>query len=150
MRAPNRFVTPSGHNPPHVTDPTHQVLVVDDDPAIRRLMTMVLERKGFRVDCAADGIEAVLKLGVAEYDAIILDLMMPNLDGFTFIETLAQNDPERLTKIIITSAASPGVVRERLRHVPFDLLSKPFDIDELVRRVRAKVLENEERATTNE
>ena len=122
-----------------MTQPPHQVLVVDDDPAIRRLMTMVLERKGFRVDAAADGIEAVLKLGVSEYDAIILDLMMPNLDGFTFIETLAQNDPARLEKIIITSAASPGVIRERLGDSAPDLLSKPFDIEELVRRVKKKV-----------
>lgn len=135
-------MTHSAHNPPRVTDPAHQILVVDDDPAIRRLMSMVLERKGYRVDCAADGIEAVLKLGVAEYDAIVLDLMMPNLDGFTFIETLAENDPDRLEKIIITSAASPAIVRERLRHVPLDLLSKPFDIEELVRRVQEKIRSN--------
>jgi len=102
-------------------------------------MMMILERKGFHVDCAADGIEAVLKLGVAEYDAIILDLMMPNLDGFTFLETLAENDPERLKKIIITSAASPAVVRERLKTIPFDLLPKPFDIDDLVKRVKARI-----------
>jgi DNA-binding response OmpR family regulator len=122
-----------------VPDPTHDVLVVDDDPAIRRLITMVLQRKGFRVDTAADGVEAVLKLGVAEYDAIILDLMMPNLDGFTFLETLAENDPDRLRKIIITSAASPAVVRDRLKDIEFELLAKPFDIDELVRRVHDKI-----------
>lgn len=102
-------------------------------------MAMVLERHGFRVDSAADGIEAVLKLGVCEYDAIILDLMMPNLDGFTFIETLAGNDPGLLRRIIVTSAASPGVIRERLRDVSLDLLPKPFDIDDLVKRVKARI-----------
>lgn len=113
------------------------VLVVEDDLAIRRLVKMVLERNGYLVDVAGDGIEAVLKLGLTEFDAIILDLMMPNLDGFSFIETLAEHEPERLQRIIVTSAASPGVIRERMRAKPFDVLPKPFDINELISRVKA-------------
>ncbi|MBV9475630.1 MAG: response regulator [Acidobacteria bacterium] len=113
------------------------VLVVEDDPAIRRLVTMVLQRQGYRVDIAADGLEAVLKLGVSEYDVIVLDLMMPNLDGFTFLSTVARNQPERLRKVIVTSAASPAVIRERMEGTPFSLLPKPFDIGELVERVRS-------------
>ncbi len=98
---------------------------------------MVLSRAGYRVDIAADGLEAVLKLGVNEYDVIVLDLMMPNLDGFTFISTFAKNEPERLRKIIVTSAASPAVIRERMEGVPFRVLPKPFDIAELVTQVRS-------------
>ena len=113
------------------------ILVVEDDPAIRRLVTMVLKREGFGVDVAADGLEAVLKLGVREYDVIVLDLMMPNLDGFTFLSTIAENEPHRLRKVIVTSAASPTVIRERMRGTPFAVLPKPFDISELVSRVRA-------------
>jgi DNA-binding response OmpR family regulator len=113
------------------------VLVVEDDVAIRRLVKMVLERNGFNVEVAADGLEAVLKLGLAEYEAIILDLMMPNLDGFTFLNTLAENDPERLRKVIVTSAASPAVIRERMTGAPYHVLPKPFDITELVDRVRS-------------
>jgi DNA-binding response OmpR family regulator len=113
------------------------VLVVEDDAAIRRLVRMVLERAGYMVECASDGIEAVLKLGVNDYDAIILDLMMPNLDGFAFMNTLAENDPARLRRIIITSAASPTVIAERMEGKPFDMLPKPFDINELARCVRA-------------
>lgn len=97
---------------------------------------MVLQRNGYRVDCASDGLEAVLKLGVSEYDAIVLDLMMPNLDGFTFLNTFAENDPDRLRRIIVTSAASPAVIRERMMGAPFQLLPKPFDIGELVEHVR--------------
>src|SRR5512142_3348477 len=95
------------------------ILVVEDDAAIRRLVRMVLERIGYIVECASDGIEAVLKMGVNDYDVIILDLMMPNLDGFAFMTTLAQNDPDRLRRIIITSAASPAVIRERMKGKPF-------------------------------
>src|SRR5437762_11618706 len=115
------------------------VLVVEDDPAIRRLVRMVLERSGYSVDIAADGVEAVLKLGLADFDVIILDLMMPNLDGFSFLDTLSAHDPRRLDQIIVTSAASPNVIRERMHGKPFDVLPKPFDINDLARRVQACV-----------
>jgi CheY-like chemotaxis protein len=115
------------------------VLVVEDDAAIRRLVKMVLEREGYHVEVASDGLEAVLKLGVMEYAAIILDLMMPNLDGFVLIETLALNDPLRLRRIIVTSAASPAVIRERMKGSPFEVLPKPFDIEDLTRVVRTCV-----------
>jgi DNA-binding response OmpR family regulator len=111
--------------------------VVEDDPAIRRLVAMVLLRAGFRVDVASDGLEAVLKLGVSEYDVIVLDLMMPNLDGFTFLNTFAREEPDRLRKVIVTSAASPAVIRERMEGAPFRLLPKPFDIGELVTHVQS-------------
>ena len=91
------------------------------------------------VETAEDGVEAVLKLGVGDYDAVILDLMMPHLDGFALIDTLAANDPSRLKRVIVTSAASPAVIQARMRGKPFDILPKPFDIEDLQRRVRACV-----------
>jgi len=116
---------------------TREILVVEDDRAIRRLLKMVLQREGYRVQEAADGVEAVLKIGLNEYDVIVLDLMMPNLDGFAFISTLAASGAERLKKIIVTSAASQSVIQERMRGTPFDTLSKPFDLKDLIARVRA-------------
>ena len=118
-------------------NPNHAVLVVEDDPAIRRLVSMVLQRHAYQVDTASDGLEAVLKLGICEYDVIILDLMMPHLDGFTFLNNFAQNEPERLRKVIVTSAASPAIIRERMHGAPFDMMPKPFDISELIERVRS-------------
>ena len=111
--------------------------MVEDDPAIRRLVTMVLRRGGYQVDSASDGLEAVLKLGLSEYEVIVLDLMMPHLDGFTFLNTFAREEPERLRKVIVTSAASPAVIRERMDGEPFRVLPKPFDIDDLLATVRA-------------
>jgi CheY-like chemotaxis protein len=121
------------------------ILVVEDDPAIRRLVKMVLVREGYEVDIAADGVEAVLKLGIKEYDVIILDLMMPNLDGFSFMSTLAANDPDRLRNVIVTSAASPSVIRDRMKGAPFDVLPKPFDIQQLVDLVRQCIAAQGER-----
>jgi DNA-binding response OmpR family regulator len=115
------------------------VLIVEDDASIRRLVRTVLLRQGYQVEIAADGLEAVAKLGLADYDVIILDLMMPNLDGFSFMTAMARNTPERLKRVIITSAASPSVINEKLRGIDFDLLPKPFDINELISRVRACV-----------
>jgi two-component system, OmpR family, response regulator ResD len=118
-------------------DQTREILVVEDDRAIRRLLRMVLQREGYVVQEAADGVEAVLKLGISDYDVIVLDLMMPNLDGFAFISTLAERDAARLKRIIVTSAASPSVIEGRMRATPFDTLPKPFDLKDLVSRVRA-------------
>jgi DNA-binding response OmpR family regulator len=115
------------------------VLVVEDDPAIRRLVRMVLEREGYCVEVAADGVEAVLKLGLIEFDVIILDLMMPNLDGFAFMQTMHDNAPDRLKRVIVTSAASPAIIRQRMKGAPFDVLPKPFDLHDLLSRVRACV-----------
>ena len=116
---------------------TREILVVEDDLAIRRLVKMVLEREGYRVQEAVDGVDAVLKLGLVDYDVIILDMMMPNLDGFAFMTTLADHDSSRLKKIIVTSAATPALIRARMRGEPFDTLPKPFDIHDLVERVNA-------------
>lgn len=113
------------------------ILVVEDDESIRRLVKMVLEREGYCVEIAGDGLEAVLKLGLADYDVIVLDLMMPNLDGFEFMATIAANDPSRLKRIIVASAASPGVIAARLHGLPFEVLAKPFDIRDLAASVRA-------------
>ncbi|HEX9160717.1 MAG TPA: response regulator [Thermoanaerobaculia bacterium] len=118
-------------------EPEHcGILIVEDDPSIRRLVKMVLQREGYAVEMAADGVEAVLKLGLADYDVIILDLMMPNLDGFSFMSTLAEKDPARLKKVIVTSAASPAVIKERMLGQPFAVLPKPFDITLLAEQVR--------------
>ena len=116
---------------------TEQILIVEDDLAIRRLLKMVLTREGYRVEEAVDGVEAVTKLKQYDFDVIILDLMMPNLDGFAFLKSLSESEPSRLKKIIVTSAAAPNVIRDRLRGKPFDLLPKPFDINQVVERVRA-------------
>lgn len=112
------------------------ILIVEDDAPIRRLVKMVLERAGFTTETAADGLEAVLKLGLAEYDTIVLDLMMPNLDGFTFLQTVSEHDAALLQKIVVTSAASPAVIAARLRQAPFAVVPKPFDVGDLLQRVR--------------
>ena len=86
---------------------------------------------------AADGEAGLARIASFRPDVIVLDLMMPNLDGFSFMETISANDPSRMGTIIVTSAASPSVIRDRLAGQPFAVLPKPFDIAQLVEHVRA-------------
>ena len=59
-----------------------RVLVVDDDPDVREAVETALELEGHRVEIAADGLAALKRLGQVEFDAVVLDVLMPNLDGF--------------------------------------------------------------------
>ena len=136
MRGRVALAVPAERNVEEKSSPPCTVLVVEDDPAIGRLCKMVLQREGCTVEQAADGIEAVLKLGLVDYNVIILDLMMPNLDGFSFIDTISKNDPARLKRIIVTSAASPAVIRDRIKGKPFAVLPKPFEIAHLIAKVK--------------
>jgi DNA-binding response OmpR family regulator len=115
------------------------VLVIEDDQSIRKLVRAVLAREGYDVEVAADGVEGVLKLGLADYDVIVLDLMMPHLDGFSFVQALNESAPETLEKIIVTSAASPAIIKERLKGARLEVMTKPFDIQALIDKVAASI-----------
>ena len=86
------------------------VLVVEDDAAIRRLVKMVLQREGYRVDVAGDGVEAVLKLGVVEFDVIVLDLMMPNLDGYGVLAAMADELELADVPVVVVTSTEPSRV----------------------------------------
>jgi two-component system OmpR family response regulator len=110
------------------------VLVVDDDPAIRGLVADALRFEGYVVDLAAHGREALEALRARRPATIILDLMMPVMDGFAFLETcrterLCENVP-----IVIISAVKDAL--KRVHGGPlYACVGKPFDLDELVRTV---------------
>ena len=114
----------------------HKILVVDDEPDAVELVAFNVKAAGYDVITAGNGEEALTKARSAAPDLIVLDLMLPNLDGFAF---MTQNE-SHLKRIIVTSAASPSLIRERLRGTPFDMLPKPFDITDLVGRVRACIV----------
>ena len=117
-------------------EPVVRVLVVDDDDGIRSMVERVLKREKFHVDSARDGFEAIQKLSENEYGAILLDLMMPRVDGhgvLTFLEN-EQNAP-RPWVIIMTANLPSAILTSRSRPV-FRVLPKPFDISQLIHHVR--------------
>jgi len=121
-----------------------RVLVVDDEPAIRLLVTKALEKHGFKVESAVDGIDALHKLEQSSYDLMVLDVMMPRLDGFGVIEKISG---PQAPKVLIMTAASPTVLKQLPRDRVAGVITKPFDIRELVDSARSltdQVSENKE------
>lgn len=108
---------------------TRRILIVDDDQAIRRMLDRVFERNGFTVDCARDGFEAIEKLARHDYQVVLLDLMMPRVDGFGVIDFLRRTNESTLRKVIVLTASSMGRACEE---PVVRVVSKPFDIHQLV------------------
>ncbi|MGZ7078070.1 MAG: response regulator [Thermoanaerobaculia bacterium] len=107
-----------------------RVLVVDDEPAIRALVTKIVERAGLPVDNARDGAEAIEKLDANSYEVLVVDLMMPNVDGFAVVDYLRDRPGPRPAIIVIT-AGDTAAIRRLDGSMVHSVLRKPFDIDVL-------------------
>ena len=115
------------------------VLVVDDDDAIREAASEILEYEGYHVEQAADGKQALLKLEATQPDAIVLDLMMPGMDGWAFLRE-CRADPQCSSRpVLLLSASQELIDTARDFHVE-GFLAKPFDMYELIEVVRRLVL----------
>jgi two-component system alkaline phosphatase synthesis response regulator PhoP len=114
------------------------ILIIDDDPGIRGLLEVVLRRKGFECDLAIDGAEAEKKLRLFDYDAILLDLMLPRLNGFELLRFLKADRRAMLDRVIIVTAVAEITLRDfDDQKLVWALLRKPFDIKLLVDTVTA-------------
>ena len=113
----------------------YRALIVEDDPAIRRLVEKLLSRHHVQVDLARDGREAVDKLSSGKYSVLVLDLMVPELNGFEVIEFLKR---ENLTlPVAVVSAVSQQALTQLDLDVVKLVISKPFDVDEFTKAVLA-------------
>jgi two-component system, OmpR family, response regulator ResD len=110
-----------------------RALVIDDDIAIRRLVARILERRGFIVETARDGAEGIERLAAVEYHVIVLDLMMPRVNGAGVLKYLGEYHPAQLAAVIVMSAF--GATAAQLSPTPAAFLAKPFDIAALVHEV---------------
>ena len=116
-------------------NPMSRVLVVDDDPHIRELVRILLEREGFDVREAADGCEALAKLSTIKADMVILDVMMPNMDGWELCRQLRQAGD--LPLLIVTAKGETSQKIKGFQLGTDDYLVKPFEPAEMVARVKA-------------
>jgi CheY-like chemotaxis protein len=112
-----------------------RVLIADDEDAIRTLVVRMLRRAGFDPVEAADGEQAIEQLDGGGFDALVLDLMMPRVDGFGVVEHLIETQPRMIEKTVVMTAFPKTAARERLHHL-CSILSKPFDMHELIRHVQ--------------
>lgn len=113
------------------------VLVAEDDAAIRKLICAVVRKQGVDVVSASDGAEAILRTQESAFDALLLDLMMPNQSGWAVIERLSVEQSPLLARTVVITAASD----REIGHLPEQtrVLRKPFDLRELVRTLREAV-----------
>jgi CheY-like chemotaxis protein len=111
------------------------VLVVDDDDAIRTLITRVLLRAHYEVAQAGNGSEALSKLRERPYQTMILDLMMPVMSGFEVVEYLRVHDDAGAPCIVVVSAAGERDLQSITSPLVRSVLRKPFDLPELLAAV---------------
>ncbi|MHB0970010.1 MAG: response regulator [Thermoanaerobaculia bacterium] len=104
-----------------------RVLVVDDDQITIVRVTRLLESEGYRVDAASDGNEAIAKLRDAEYAVVLLDLLMPSLDGFGVLQFMSAERPDlRARTIIVTAMPDESTADPKLAGT-FGVMRKPID-----------------------
>ena len=120
------------------TDPPRAVLVVEDEPNIRELVALHLQLDGWTVTQTGDGQEALRLARADAFDLVILDLMLPGLDGMTVLRALRREAPAKDVPVLLLTARreeSDKVLG--LESGADDYLTKPFGVRELVARARA-------------
>jgi CheY-like chemotaxis protein len=113
-----------------------RVLVADDDESIRQLVCTIVRREGFQVDCVGDGAEAIEELKRHEYSVILLDLMMPRVDGFGVIEYLREHPPADKPIVLVITAYADQKFKEVDPNVVAGVIRKPFEVGNLGSLVR--------------
>ncbi|AIQ74528.1 MULTISPECIES: response regulator transcription factor [Paenibacillus] len=112
------------------------ILVVEDDKHVRRLLEAVLKREGYDVVTAEDGVKALEVLDSQHIDLIILDIMMPNMDGYEFAKEV--RDADSLVPILMATAKQlPEDKKKGFRIGTDDYMTKPIDTEEMLLRIQA-------------
>src|SRR5208282_4693254 len=114
-----------------------RILIVEDDPVLADGLTRSLQHAGYVVDCSRDGAQADHALAMRNHDLVILDLGLPNIDGFELLKRLRRRDT---TPVLVLTARD--VLEDRVRGLDLgadDYMVKPFDLPELEARVRALI-----------
>ena len=113
-----------------------QILVVDDDKNTRRLFRAVLESAGYRVCTAENGEDALSVLDREYIDLVVLDVMMPKMDGYAFTKTLRENQND-LPILMVSAKQLPADKKQGFLAGTDDSMTKPVDEDEMLLRIRA-------------
>ena len=126
---PNKLLEASARRP-------RRLLIVDDDPHIRRILTLNFEDEGYEVSVAADGDEATEMARTLHPDVMILDVMMPRADGYTVLRALRGSPQTDDIPIVLLSAkASDDEVFAGWQSGADSYVTKPFEVDEVLRLV---------------
>jgi two-component system, NtrC family, response regulator AtoC len=108
----------------------HRLLIVDDEENMRHMLATLLSRFGYRIEAAADGMQALEKVRGESYDFILCDLKMPRMDGMGFLEA-ARDHLSETTVIMMSAYGSIDTAIEAMKRGAYDYISKPFKTDEV-------------------
>jgi len=126
-----------------------RVLLVDDEEDFLLSSAQALERRGFQVDVAPNGVTALEKIDRVEYQIVVLDVKMPDIDGLEVFRILRQRHPS-LPVVMLTGHSSLEDAFQTSRDGIADYLDKPIDMDELARRLRAIVQRHQAQAESGD
>jgi len=126
---------------PVPTHPPYRALVVEDDPAIRRLVEKLLTRLRVQIDTASDGRIAIEKLRKTHYSVLVLDLMVPELNGFEIIDVIKRENL-KVPVAVVSAVSQQALTRLDLDIVKL-VISKPFDVDEFTKAILALCAEGD-------
>ena len=113
-----------------------RLLIAEDERSLSKALTVILEKNNYSVDAAYDGEEALDYLSVGQYDGVILDIMMPKMDGLTVLRRLRAKG----NNIPVLMLTAKSEIDDRVTGLDYganDYLTKPFDTKELLARIRA-------------
>lgn len=125
-----------------------KILVVEDEKDLNKIITKYLKKSNYSVDSAYNGEEALDYINVGEYDVIILDIMMPKMNGYDFIKRI-RRDKNNVAVLMLTAKDSLEDKVKGLDLGADDYLVKPFEFDELLARIRAMLRRNYRESATN-
>lgn len=113
-----------------------RVLIADDNDATCALVAAIL-RRDFETDIASDGAESIEKLRVLQFSALLLDLRMPHVDGFSVLQFLHDERPELLCRTLVLTASLTKQELDRVRAFPVcGIIAKPFEVETLLSAVK--------------
>ncbi|MCG2755193.1 MAG: Flp pilus assembly complex ATPase component TadA [Desulfobacteraceae bacterium] len=134
-KSPRKKTLPEAAPPEEKTESQSSILIVEDDEDTRRLITRFLENRGYKITVSKDGIDAIFCLGKEDFDLILSDVDMPNLDGFKLLEMVSQKGI-KAPVIFLTSRADPRDEERGFMLGAMDYIKKPIQKEILLLRVK--------------
>jgi len=113
-----------------------RALIIEDDDPIRTMLSTIVRHQGMSVDTARDGVEAIENLDKDGYSLILLDLMMPRVDGYAVLAHMRTHQPELIQRTILATAVPQQELDRNLKDPVYMVHSKPFDVKRLIADVR--------------
>ncbi len=114
-----------------------RALIVDDDEPIRSMLATIIRHHGFAVETASDGDQAIASIARDGFDVVLLDLMMPRVDGWTVLRFMQEHHPELVGHTIVATAMPEREALRSIKDPVFKVHQKPFEMEQLISDVKA-------------